>query len=47
MTDEQKDDPLEELTELYTELSEMEKRFKRVLEICSKLSLNWIGCCTV
>lgn len=32
----QRNDPVEELSEMYSEMGELEKKFKRVLEICSK-----------
>jgi len=32
-----KDDPLEELSELYGEIKEQEIKFKKVLEVCGKL----------
>lgn len=30
------EDPLEELSEVYSEVKEMENNFKKVLEVCSK-----------
>jgi hypothetical protein len=36
----QRNDPMEELAELYQEMGEIEKKFKRVLEICSKFPFS-------
>ena len=35
----EQEDPLEELAELYGQMDELEKKFRRVLEICCKRNL--------
>ena len=35
-----KSDPLEELSEVYSEVKELENNFKKVLDVCSKQILR-------
>ena len=39
-----KQDPLEELSEVYADVKDMENNFKKVLEVCSKYNSPFILC---